>query len=181
MTQPRVVLTGTYTDGDGSPLTGSLQFAPSTPLTDSTDELSIRQEPVTVYLNAEGQFSEALYPTDAANLTPSGWQWDLREAIEGLPAASYTFSLPGNVHSFTATSATPCVFTAAGSAYTAGQAVTLWGSSLPAGFTAGVVCYVVSPSGTTFSLAATSGGSAIASTSTGSGSVNITQDISALI
>ena len=77
----------------------------------------------------------------------------------------------GSAFSYTATSATPCVFTAAGSSYTNGTQVALAGSSVPAGFTIGGVYYVVSASGTTFSLSLTPGGAAIASTSTGSGTV----------
>lgn len=72
--------------------------------------------------------------------------------------------------SFTATNASPCVFTAAGLSYSNGAQVVLTGS-VPTGFTAGTIYYVVSVSGTTFRLAATSGGSAINSTSTGSGTV----------
>jgi hypothetical protein len=74
-------------------------------------------------------------------------------------------------YSFTATSASPAVFTATGSAYTTGQTVELTGSSLPAGFSAGTIYYVVNPSTDTFQLAATEGGTGIASTSTGSGTV----------
>ena len=74
-------------------------------------------------------------------------------------------------YAFTATDASPCVFTATGSAYANGTQVTLSGTSPPAGFTAGTVYYVVSASGTTFELSATSGGTAINSTSTGSGTV----------
>jgi hypothetical protein len=75
---------------------------------------------------------------------------------------------------FTATSASPAVFTGAGSAYTAGQEVQLTGSSLPGGFAAGTDYFIVSPSGDTFELAATSGGTPLASTSAGSGDVNVT-------
>jgi hypothetical protein len=64
------------------------------------------------------------------------------------------------------------VFTAATTAYTPGMIVILSGTSLPAGFTAGTQYYIVSPSGTTFELSATSGGTGIASTSTGSGNVS---------
>jgi len=77
--------------------------------------------------------------------------------------------------SFTATNASPCVFTASGSAFFNGNAVTLSGASLPTGFTAGTTYYVVAASGTTFELSATSGGSAINSTSTGSGTVQAVQ------
>lgn len=73
--------------------------------------------------------------------------------------------------SFTATNASPCVFTVPGSAPASGTPVALSGASLPAGFTAGTVYYVVSSSGSTFQLSATSGGSAINSTSTGTGTV----------
>jgi Pectate lyase superfamily protein len=73
-------------------------------------------------------------------------------------------------YSFTATHASPCVFTAAGSYYSDGTLVTLSGGSLPGGFTA-TTYFVVNASGATFELSATSGGSAIDSTSTGSGDV----------
>jgi hypothetical protein len=60
--------------------------------------------------------------------------------------------------------ASPAVFTTSTSnSLTAGQVVTLSGT-LPTPFTAGNSYYVVSPTSTTFELAATSGGTAIAST-----------------
>jgi len=87
------------------------------------------------------------------------------------PAQRYAINLTGAPsYSFTATNASPCVFTATGSYYYNGLGVTLSGGSLPAGFTAGTY-YVVSASGSTFELAATSGGAAIGSTTTGSGTV----------
>ena len=75
------------------------------------------------------------------------------------------------IYSFTGNLASPCVFTAAGSALANGTAVSLLGGSLPAGFTASTTYWVVGASGTTFSLAATSGGAAINSTGSGSGTV----------
>ena len=69
---------------------------------------------------------------------------------------------------FTATNASPCVFTVTGSAPANGTVYTLSGT-VPTGFTAGTVYYVVSSSGSTFELSATSGGSAINSSSTGTG------------
>lgn len=78
-------------------------------------------------------------------------------------------------YAFTATSASPCVFTAPGTSYTAGQSVVLLpaagSGAIPTGFTAGTIYYVSAPSGATFSLAATNGGTAINSSSTGSGLV----------
>jgi len=68
----------------------------------------------------------------------------------------------------TATSASPAVFTAAADySPTLGDRVKLGGVAVPTGFTAGTQYYVVSPSGKTFELSATSGGSAINSSSTG--------------
>lgn len=73
---------------------------------------------------------------------------------------------------YTATNATPCVFTGSGTSFVNGTPVVLSGGSPPAGFTNGTVYYVVA-SGVagagTFELAATLGGAAIASTSTGNG------------
>ena len=84
----------------------------------------------------------------------------------------YVLTLTGPAGlSFTATHASPAVFTATGSAFANGTTVQLSGGSLPAGFTAGTTYYVVAASGTSFELAATSGGTAINSTSTGSGTV----------
>jgi hypothetical protein len=82
-------------------------------------------------------------------------------------------------YSFTATHASPAVFTASGSYYSDGTPVTLSGGSLPGGFTA-TTYYVVNASGDTFELAATSGGSAINSSSTGSGNVTLFQQSSIL-
>jgi hypothetical protein len=75
--------------------------------------------------------------------------------------------------SFTATNASPCVFTASGWYWGNGTPVILAGGSLPAGFTAGTTYFVVNVNigAGTFQLAATSGGAAINSTSTGSGTV----------
>jgi len=80
----------------------------------------------------------------------------------------------GTQYAFTATSASPGVFTAPGSSYSNGNTVVLFpgaGGTLPTGVTAGTIYYVVSASGATFELSATSGGSAINTSSTGSGIV----------
>ena len=181
MSLNKVTVTGTYIDGEGDPESGMLQFAPSAPLTDATDSKVVRQTQVTVTLSGSGTFTAELYATDNPDLVPAGWCWTIREYILGLPPAQWSFFLPASIASFTATDATPCVFTAAGTAFTDGTGVTLTGGSLPAGFTASVTYFVTGAEGDTFSLAATSGGSAIASTSTGSGTVTaVQQDVSLL-
>jgi hypothetical protein len=77
-----------------------------------------------------------------------------------------------NPIAYTATNASPCVFTATASNYSAGAAVVLSGGSPPTGFTNGTNYFVAAspaPTANTFSLAATPGGAAINSSSTGSG------------
>jgi hypothetical protein len=112
---------------------------------------------------------------DGVTLLNGATVYDSRLTIVGNmdygAAQHYAVNLTGAPsYSFTATNASPCVFTATGSYYYDGATVTISGGSLPTGFTAGTY-YVVNASGATFELAATSGGTAINSTSTGSGTV----------
>lgn len=72
---------------------------------------------------------------------------------------------------YTATNASPAVFTATGSGFVAGQIVTLSGGSPPSGFSNGTLYYAVNPTANTFQLAASSGGTAINSSGTGNGNV----------
>jgi hypothetical protein len=90
-------------------------------------------------------------------------------AVSAAPASQRVTTAAAS--SFTATNASPCVFTVPGSALANGVPVELSGASLPTGFTAATVYYVVASSGSTFELSATSGGTAINSTSTGTGTV----------
>ena len=133
--------------------------------------------------NATGSFARTLLDIvldckgvgDGVTLLNGANVYDSRLAIEGNmdsgAAQHYALNITGAPsYSFTATHASPCVFTAAGSYYYNGANVTLSGASLPAGFSAQSY-YVVNASGATFELSATSGGSPINSTSTGSGTV----------
>jgi lysophospholipase L1-like esterase len=176
-----IVLTGTFLDAAGTAQAGRVTVTPSTTLTDATGKVAVYPQG-RVYQLAAGTFtSDPLAPTDAATLSPAGWTYSVKVELQNAVPYSFSVLLAAAPFSFTATNATPAVFTAAGSAYASGTPVKLTGSSLPAGFTAGVIYYVVSPSGASFSLAATSGGSAIASTSTGSGTVSTgSADLSAL-
>ena len=139
------------------------------------------------HVQGEGILSGKLYPQTARRVV-TNWQ-AAGTVVMDLPArglqqwlfpmfgsygqtpAALTQDTP-NPFSYTATSASPCVFTAAGSAYTNGTAVVLSGGTPPTGFTNGTTYYVVSASGTSFSLAATPGGTAINSSSTGNGTVS---------
>jgi hypothetical protein len=85
-----------------------------------------------------------------------------------------SIELTGTPYAFTCPAASPGVFTAPGSSFTNGQQVLLAPQpvgALPTGFSSGTPYYVVSASGATFELSATSGGSGINATAAGSGIV----------
>src|ERR1700722_3833507 len=86
-------------------------------------------------------------------------------------ATAYTFAAPSSTDTLLAP----------GSSYPANQTVVVFptaGSTLPAGLTAGVIYYVISPSSDSFELSTPSGGSAINLTADGSGIVQaITPDV----
>jgi hypothetical protein len=94
-------------------------------------------------------------------------------------SGSQTFTI-GNTESYSATSASPCVFTNTATPSMAppnDSTVQLATGTAPTGFSNGTTYFVVSssyPTGTTFSLAATKGGTPINSSSTGSGSQTFT-------
>lgn len=176
-----VTIAGTYLDASGAGLPGTITFTPSGQLTDTTGTTVIPAFGKKYSVAASGKFTtDPLVATDNADILGS-WSYLVTLALQNLPTTTWNVELPAAPFSFTATNATPCVFTATGSAYANGTPVKLGGLSLPTGFTAGTTYFVVSASGTSFSLAATSGGSAIASTSTGSGTVSTaSSDISSL-
>ena len=133
--------------------------------------------------NATGSFARTLLDIvldckgvgDGVTLLDGANVYDSRLTITGNmdwgAAQHYALNITGQAsYSFTATHASPCVFTASGSYYSNGTYVALSGGSLPGGFTAQSY-YVVNASGDTFELSATSGGTAINSTGTGSGTV----------
>jgi hypothetical protein len=176
-----VTLTLDLYDGQGNPeVRGAASFVPSAVLTDAGVEI-ISQDPVVAVFHAAGLPAVKLLATDNAAPLPSGWTWGITFAGQAAPPAPYSIPLTASPMTFTATNATPCVFTSSGTAYVNGTGVQLSGGSLPAGFSAGVTYYVTATSGSTFELAATAGGSPLPSTSTGSGSViAVTQFLSNL-
>lgn len=88
-----VLLTGGYFDGSGNPLTGTVAFVPSVPLTDVTNSVVVLQSPISVAVNSGGQFSVALYATDSSNLAPSGWTWQITENVAGVTPSTWNFFL----------------------------------------------------------------------------------------
>lgn len=161
------------TDGTSAPLNeGYAYLTPSAILTDSTDHGIATESPIGVNFAPSGNPVVTLISTDS-NYLPAGWAWYIKFQGPGGPTAwpaPFNFPLLANPQSFTATSATPCVFTVP-AAPANGTMVELLGTSLPAGFTAETTYFVVNAGSMTFQLSATLGGAAIASTSTGSGTV----------
>jgi hypothetical protein len=89
----QVQLTGSYEDGGAGPASGWLQFVPSAALTDASDQVLVRQEPVTAPLSS-GAFSVSLTATDNADIQPPGWYWTVTEYLAGLPpSAPWNFFL----------------------------------------------------------------------------------------
>ena len=124
-----------------------------------------------IYLDMKGQGNGVLFRNSAA-------VQDGRLGIYGNTdygaSTFYVLSLLDNPSlSFTATNASPAVFTASGFYLTNGTPVQLTGASLPAPFVAGTSYYVknLNVGAGTFQLAATQGGASINSSSTGSGTV----------
>jgi len=89
MSLTTVTVTGTYTDGEGTPLTGTVRFTPNATLTDTTDDQVISPVPVIVTLDSAGHFSVPLYATDNPDLSPSGWAWQVTEMIAETPKRTW--------------------------------------------------------------------------------------------
>jgi hypothetical protein len=175
-----------YDGGGNQVVRGQAAFTPSMTLVDAPDQMWIPPAPQTAVFGSYGPPKVKLLAPDSPGPQPAGWTWGI--AFTGVPGspAGYSIAPFAGPVAFTATDATPCVFTftpvSGGlSSLPNGTGVQLSGGSLPAGFSASVTYYVAGASGYTFQLAATTGGSPIASTSTGSGELTVAQyNLSAL-
>lgn len=119
--------------------------------------------------NAAQQDFVAASPGSPTNLIT---HWSIGVATSGGSVVLFAGPLAAAPKAFTATAAD--VLTAPGHSLINTDRVVLYeqpGATIPAGLTRGVVYYVVSASGDTFSLATTSGGSAINITAAGAGVV----------
>lgn len=172
------VLGGTTFTAPGSTY---VQLHTGTPGASGTSNVSsvTTREQVTFSAASGGSMSEG-----GADATPtwSSWAGTNGEVVTDISlwsaSSSGTFylsaPLAGTAYNFTATNASPCVFTAPGSSYSNGTTVVLTAigaGTIPTGFTGDTIYFVVSASTDTFELSATSGGSAINSSSVGAGIV----------
>jgi hypothetical protein len=166
-------------NGQGTVVGGGFAtFTQAAVLTDVPDLEVIVAQPLKVPFGGIMPPQIELLATDNAAPQPGAWSWSVAFQVTGAPAG-FSFFLPAGPASFTATHATPAVFTwtptSALTSLVNGTGVQLSGGSLPGGFTAATTYYVVNSSGFTFELAATQGGSPIASTASGSGELTVTQ------
>ena len=82
-----ITVTGTFLDAKGNAASGTVTFAPSTPvLTDSAGH-AVLTMPVTVVLSS-GRLSVVLPTTDNASLLPAPWTYTVSVALEGMPASA---------------------------------------------------------------------------------------------
>jgi hypothetical protein len=89
-----IILTGTYLDLYGSPRTGTVTFAPTTPILVDLDSETILAGEQTVALSS-GAFSVTLPCT--SGLIPAGWLWQVTENVGGAGQRSYAIALPSTL------------------------------------------------------------------------------------
>ena len=88
-----VTVTGHFKDATGQPLRGKVTFAPSTLLTDATDQIVVFD--TRTYELAGGSFtSDPLASTDNPDLSPSGWKYATVIALENTQPITYSLSIP---------------------------------------------------------------------------------------
>lgn len=72
-------VTGRFLRGDGTPLSGVVDFAPTGRVIDADG--IVLADPIRVPLEADGTFSVSLLTTDTG--VPEGWLWKVREDVPG--------------------------------------------------------------------------------------------------
>ena len=85
-----ITVTGTFVDGAGNPLGGTVTFWPSAEVVDATGEVIIGMTPITAVVSGTtGTFSQLLAATDNAGLLPEGWTYKIQVGVAG---AQQTFN-----------------------------------------------------------------------------------------
>jgi len=83
-----ITVTGTYLTAAGTPLGGTVLFAPSVPLTDMTGQAVLSANPIVAAVShSTGQFSVVLPCTDNADLLPAGWAYSVQVNVPGAAIA----------------------------------------------------------------------------------------------
>ncbi|WP_329147251.1 hypothetical protein OIU91_16780 [Streptomyces sp. NBC_01456] len=92
---PSVHLTGRFIAPDGTPLTGTLTFAPPMVLTmPDADTIANTVATVEITKADQGSFEINLIATDAPGMSPRGWTYLVTEKLKGAQIRQYHIMLP---------------------------------------------------------------------------------------
>lgn len=90
-----ITVTGTYLDLTGDPIAGQVKFTPRAVLKNTTSNVILINSTITVTLDANGSFSQALVATNDTDAAPIDFTYRVEEAFVGgrtfdmlLPAAT---------------------------------------------------------------------------------------------
>ncbi|MFH9731870.1 hypothetical protein [Streptomyces sp. NPDC017260] len=90
---PSARLSGRYIAADGTPLAGTLSFAPPSVLTlPNSDVIAATAAKVT--LDSAGCFVVDLIPNDVPGMSPQKWAYQVTEKLKGLPPRIFHIMLP---------------------------------------------------------------------------------------
>ena len=84
---------GQYLKSNGLAASGTVVFTPSHRIEDANDA-TILSTPISVTLDADGEFSISLPCTDDIDLSPRGWYYTATIRIKGARPYSFRFYLP---------------------------------------------------------------------------------------
>lgn len=92
---PSVHLTGRFIAPDGTPLTGSLTFAPPSVLTmPDADTIANTVATVDITKEDQGRFEVNLIATDGPGMSPRNWTYLVTEKLKGAQIRQYHIMLP---------------------------------------------------------------------------------------
>ncbi|MFF1693124.1 hypothetical protein ACFVXC_05780 [Streptomyces sp. NPDC058257] len=91
---PSVRVTGRFVAADGTPLTGTVTFAPPMVLTlPDADTIALTPAVVEITKEDQGCFAVTLIATDAPGMSPSGWTYRVTEKLKGAQIRQYHIML----------------------------------------------------------------------------------------
>jgi hypothetical protein len=159
----------------GNQSTSELSYSGSTPY--ARVAVARSSGGFTVSSNTVVTAGNTTFPQNTSITSQTALFWGVGSASSGNGIIEYSGPICASAVTpipFTCTNASPAVFTSHAHGFSAGQAVLMWagvGGTLPTGFSASTIYYVISSGLTTdaFQLSATLGGSAINSSSSGDG------------
>lgn len=88
---------GKYTGLDGNPISGSITFICPVLLTDSAEDVFVVPVPLTIELDANGEFTKALPCTDDTDLNPTNWRYTVKETFNQGGGRTFSLEVPQGV------------------------------------------------------------------------------------